>query len=270
MIYKAGHEKNIEVAMSLLPRASGLRLEDATIETGSVSLTLASTSLPASCPVRGQKTARLHSRYQRTVTDLPWGGWRVRLLLFIRKFRCAEPGCRGGFSPSAYPPWLSHTPARQCACTRSWSPVDQASGNDGESDDIPDGTYTGSQSVAKFVPGSLPEPITISPVQIVQGPPTGFTANGPQYRVIKDFGPVKPDGDKTLAASVSFPDDNGGSDNGGSDNSGSGSSGGSSGGVVASGLRGLLPSTGGGMSLTLLGAGVLMIGGGLLFRGIFR
>lgn len=79
--------------MTLLPRVPGLRLEDTTIETGSVSLTLASTSLPASCPVRGQKTARLHSHYQRTLADLSWGGRRVRLLLFMRKLRCAEPGC---------------------------------------------------------------------------------------------------------------------------------------------------------------------------------
>ncbi len=161
-----------------------------------------------------------------------------------------------------------------------------------------DGTYTGSKSMAKFAPGPTPpgtEPISISPVRIVQGPPTGYTAHGPEYRVIKDFGTVKLDGDKTLSASVSFEgdgdsdndgsdsnggSDNGGSDNGGSDNGGSdngrsdsggsGSSGGSSGGSVASGMRSLLPSTGGSMALTLLGAGVLMTGGGLLVRRIFR
>ena len=64
--------------------------------------------------------------------------------------------------------------------------------------------------------------------------------------------------------------DNGGSDNGGSGNDGSGSRGGSSDGGVASGIRGLLPSTGGSMALTLLGAGVLMTSGGLLVRRIFR
>jgi hypothetical protein len=73
-----------------------------------------------------------------------------------------------------------------------------------------DGTYTGSMTVAKFAPGGPPEPVSISPVQIVQGPPTGATSNGPQYRVIKDFGSVKLDGDKTLAASISFDDNNGG------------------------------------------------------------
>ena len=70
-----------------------------------------------------------------------------------------------------------------------------------------DGTYTGSKTISKYAPGGPPEPITISPVQIVQGPPTGYTANGPQYRVIKDFGSVKLDGDKTLSASVSFDEE---------------------------------------------------------------
>jgi LPXTG-motif cell wall-anchored protein len=66
------------------------------------------------------------------------------------------------------------------------------------------------------------------------------------------------------------PPDNSGSDNGGSGNDGSGSRGGSSDGGVASGIRGLLPNTGGSMALTLLGAGVLMTGGGLLVRRTFR
>ena len=66
------------------------------------------------------------------------------------------------------------------------------------------------------------------------------------------------------------PPDNSGSDNGGSGNNGSGSRGGSSDGGIASGIRGLLPNTGGSIALTLLGAGVLMTGGGLLVRRTFR
>ena len=66
------------------------------------------------------------------------------------------------------------------------------------------------------------------------------------------------------------PPDNGGSDNGSSGNDGSGSRGGSSDAGVASGIRGLLPSTGGSMALTLLGAGGLLTGGGLLVRRTFR
>lgn len=169
-----------------------------------------------------------------------------------------------------------------------------------------DRVYTGSTTVDRFGPGPRPvpegtEPVSL-PVQIVH-----------DSEVIKDFGTVKLDGDKTFEASVSFPvddcpiisptpeqcgDDSGGSDDGdgsgggdpnsgGSGGSGSGSSGSSgssngessgsggssSGGVagdIANGLRGVLPSTGGGMVLWALGAGLLLIAGGLLMRKVFR
>jgi LPXTG-motif cell wall-anchored protein len=64
--------------------------------------------------------------------------------------------------------------------------------------------------------------------------------------------------------------DDSGSDNSGFGGSGSGGSSGGSSGSIASGIRGVLPSTGGSMALTLLGAGVLMTGGGLLVRRLTR
>lgn len=76
-----------------------------------------------------------------------------------------------------------------------------------------DGVYVGSRELSKYPPGLRPlppdaEPVSL-PVQIVQGPATRNTALGPEFRVIKDFGEVKLDGDKTLAASISFEDGGG-------------------------------------------------------------
>ena len=82
-----------KLPLTLLPKVPGLRLEDTSIDADTVSLTLASTSLPAACPVCGHATARLHSHYRRTVADLPWSGRRVMLLLSVRRFRCSETGC---------------------------------------------------------------------------------------------------------------------------------------------------------------------------------
>jgi transposase len=79
--------------MTLLPKSPGLRLEDTFIDADTVSLSLASTALPVTCPVCAKQTARLHSHYGRTVADLPWGGRRVRLLLNVRKFRCPQKVC---------------------------------------------------------------------------------------------------------------------------------------------------------------------------------
>jgi hypothetical protein len=37
---------------------------------------------------------RIHSRYQRTLADLPWNWVAVRLQLHVRKFYCDNAGCR--------------------------------------------------------------------------------------------------------------------------------------------------------------------------------
>ncbi len=168
-----------------------------------------------------------------------------------------------------------------------------------------DGLFTGSVTVDKFGPGPAPEgtePVSL-PVQIVQGPPTGATALGPQFRVIKDFG-VVPAEDRTFAASVSFCDNGGGTDNNGggvpgdsvvSGDTGTGSSSGSvetgGGGVPgggaqaqtapaqaqaggaqaqAGGAQAQLPATGGASLLALSVVGALLVGGGLLTRRLTR
>lgn len=79
--------------MTLLPKVPGLQLENVAIDAKTVSLSVASTRPSASCPVCGQKTARLHSHYRRTVADLPWAGRSVRLSLLVRRFRCSAPEC---------------------------------------------------------------------------------------------------------------------------------------------------------------------------------
>ena len=134
------------------------------------------------------------------------------------------------------------------------------------SDPDGDGVYPGRQTVPRFAPGGPGEPIEISPVRIVQGPPTASGPLGPEYRVIRDFGPVTAE-DRTLSASVSFCDGGGPDDNGG---------GGTTGGPVVSGDTGdgggivpsvpkVLPSTGGLLPIACL-AGLVLVAGGLMTR----
>ncbi len=184
-----------------------------------------------------------------------------------------------------------------------------------------DRVYTGSTILDRFGPGPRPVPPSVEPVSL---PVRIVQESDSNTEVIKDFGTVKLDGDKTFSVSVSFPVDDcplisptpelckggsGGSGNeggsggsapnsGGSSGAGSGSSsyssdGGSSGdnnsgavssdtssagsssggGVTASivdGLRDVLPSTGGGAALWVLGVGVVLVVGGLLVRKAFR
>src|SRR5215472_14023086 len=45
------------------------------------------------CPECRQPSFRIHSRYQRTVADLPCAGRNVILALTVRKFVCGTPTC---------------------------------------------------------------------------------------------------------------------------------------------------------------------------------
>jgi transposase len=82
-----------KLPMTLLPKVPGLKLRDVTIDAEIVSFSVESTCPSAACPLCGRRTARLHSRYLRTLADLPWGGRSVRLSLRVRRFRCTDSGC---------------------------------------------------------------------------------------------------------------------------------------------------------------------------------
>ena len=58
-----------------------------------LTLQVTSTRALVDCPVCQFPTQRIHSRYVRTVADLPWGPWRVVLHLQVRKFFCANGSC---------------------------------------------------------------------------------------------------------------------------------------------------------------------------------
>jgi transposase len=75
----------------LLPK--DLHLESLSIETGRVSIRVASGTSGSRCPVCGLVSSRVHSRYSRTVSDLPWHGISVELEVLARRFFCDEPSC---------------------------------------------------------------------------------------------------------------------------------------------------------------------------------
>jgi transposase len=53
----------------------------------------ASEATDVRCPVCGKLADRVHSRYRRTLADLPWARFAVRLDLRVRRFFCANPTC---------------------------------------------------------------------------------------------------------------------------------------------------------------------------------
>ena len=70
----------------LLPE--DLDLESLSIEAGRVSISVSSGARRCLCPVCGRGSSRVHSRYSRAVSDLPWHGISVELEVRARRFFC--------------------------------------------------------------------------------------------------------------------------------------------------------------------------------------
>ena len=81
------------LASSLLPTDRGLRLDDVSIGPDQIVATLEAITSRATCPSCGIWSEAVHSLYQRTIADLPWGRQTVRLQLRARKFFCRQPTC---------------------------------------------------------------------------------------------------------------------------------------------------------------------------------
>jgi transposase len=80
------------LAAALLP-AVALRVESIEIAKTLVIVTARSLQTSVPCPHCQSPTSRLHSRYRRVLRDLPWGPLPVRLILKVRRFRCARRAC---------------------------------------------------------------------------------------------------------------------------------------------------------------------------------
>jgi transposase len=67
----------------------------------------------AACPGCAAPSLRVHSRYERTLSDLPWQGRPASLRVLARRFRCLNPACpRATFTerlPDAAPPAARRT-----------------------------------------------------------------------------------------------------------------------------------------------------------------
>jgi transposase len=98
-----------------LPDRTTLSPEAWHIDDVAAAITLHVTSIQACvpCPLCHVRTSRVHSRYTRTLADLPWGAYVVRVQLRVRKFFCDHPACpREIFTerlPTVAAPWARRT-----------------------------------------------------------------------------------------------------------------------------------------------------------------
>lgn len=71
----------------------GFEVQQVTSIEGQLCITATAISEAAMCPTCGQSSGSIHSRYQRSPSDLPSSGQRVRLNLHVRRFRCHNKAC---------------------------------------------------------------------------------------------------------------------------------------------------------------------------------
>src|SRR5215467_2567907 len=79
---------------TLLPDATCLHLQFLDASQTTITAVVTTTSQEAECPFCHGRSTRIHSRYVRSVADLPWMGCAVRLELHVRRFFCSNAQCQ--------------------------------------------------------------------------------------------------------------------------------------------------------------------------------
>lgn len=105
----------MELLQALLPSPNGLQLNDYEMdfEHQHLALSVTSTQAMAPCPLCGSVAHRVHSRYQRTLADLPCLHFSLSLLVLVCKFFCPNSECRRRIFTERIPevaaPWARKT-----------------------------------------------------------------------------------------------------------------------------------------------------------------
>ena len=79
--------------LTLSPSPVELHLDGFEVEARWITIRIIAKRAHARCPACGQFSEWVHSRYTRTLSDLPWHGIPVRIRLRTRRFFCRTPAC---------------------------------------------------------------------------------------------------------------------------------------------------------------------------------
>jgi len=105
----------VNLLSRLLPDPASVRLETWSLEPASASITVTLRSRPYQnrCPLCGRRSKRTHSRYERTLADLPWGELAITIKLGVRRLFCENALCKRQIFTERLPgvaaPWARKT-----------------------------------------------------------------------------------------------------------------------------------------------------------------
>jgi transposase len=105
----------VNLLSRLLPDPALVRLETWAHEPArpTITLTLCSRQRTIRCPLCCRRASRVHSRYERTLADLPWGEYPVVLRLRVRRLFCDNARCERRIFTERLPgiaaPWSRRT-----------------------------------------------------------------------------------------------------------------------------------------------------------------
>ena len=93
---------------TVLPAPELLDLITIRSEANLITLLARTSSRLARCPACGKRSARVHSRYTRTLADLLWQGIPLTIRLRVRRFFCEEANCHRAIFAERLPGLAAH------------------------------------------------------------------------------------------------------------------------------------------------------------------
>jgi hypothetical protein len=114
---------------TLVPDATEVALECLKVAgPGQLLMLLRSVRSGSACPGCGTFSSRVHSRYLRKLSDLPWEGLPVRVQLRTRRFFCVRPECSQTIFTERLPSTVMRYGRRTCRLSHAYSVLAMALG----------------------------------------------------------------------------------------------------------------------------------------------
>ena len=117
-----------QLLKAFLPPTGPVHLDAVTVEPETLQLQLTTTAPSVCCPLCAVPSTQVHSRYQRHLTDLPWGSLSVRIRLTVRKFVCRNATCVRRIFTERLPALAAVSARRTCRLVAALQTIGMALG----------------------------------------------------------------------------------------------------------------------------------------------